>query len=178
MATKRTIAQLMAFFAPGQDDGAITPDRVQDLLFSLQGGWGRINLTGSPVQTELTVGEWAKVSGETVLVAHSNQFTMPANNRLQCVCPVPSVMECAAVVTLGSAPNQMFELALARNGDVNGATVTRARIAAGGDAVTVPLMMDFVQAANDYAEVWIRNLTSGANPTITSLHLRARTYVQ
>jgi hypothetical protein len=177
MPTKRTMEQLYAFFAPGQADGAITPDRIQDALFTMQGGWGRINLTASALTNITAVNTWVKAAGSTALAAHSQQFTMPENNRLQCTCPIPSIMEISATLSIVDGNNKTIQLALARNGSVMTETITTIRLGSGGDTEEGTLLGDFAQELNDYVEVWVRNITDGTDVTITSLNMRARTYV-
>jgi hypothetical protein len=182
MPTKRTMSQLYAFFQPGQSAGAITPDRVQDLLFSLQGGWGSMSTDplpeGPPAATVIdNVSEWKKAVAVTGLAEHSQQFTMPANNRLQCVCPVPSLMEISATVNVIGGNNKTIQIALAKNDEIIDTSSAIVRLGAGGDTEEATLFADFLQAQNDYVEVWVRNLTDATNITVTRLNMRARTYV-
>lgn len=177
MPTKRTIDELYALFAPGQPAASITPDRVQDLVLTLQGGWGRMSLVESAQTVIVQSGSWVKAAGVTALAEHSQQFVMPENNRLQCVCPIPSIMEVAAVISIVNGNNKTFEAAIAVNGEVRPESVRTFRIGSGGDVVEAVILDDFLQAEGDYVEVWIRNLTDAADATITRLYLRARTYV-
>jgi hypothetical protein len=168
--------QLYAFFAPGQAAGAITPDRVQDALFTMQGGWGRISLTASAATDITAVNTWVKAAGTTALAAHSQQFTMPANNRLQCTCPIPSIMEISATLSIVDGNNKTIQLALARNGTIMAETITTIRLGSGGDTEEGVLIGDFAQELNDYVEVWVRNTTDSTDVTVTALNMRARTY--
>jgi hypothetical protein len=177
MPTKRTMEQLYAFFETGQADGAITPDRIQDALFTMQGGWGRISLTSSALTNITAVDTWVKAAGTTALAAHSQQFTMPENNRLQCTCPIPSIMEISATVSIVDGNNRNFQIALARNGSLMTETITTVRLGPGGDTEEAFLIGDFSQELNDYVEVWVRNISDSTDVTITSLNMRARTYV-
>jgi hypothetical protein len=169
--------QLYAFFAPGQAAGAITPDRVQDALFTMQGGWGRINLTASAPTDITAVNTWVKAAGTTALAAHSQQFTMPENGRLQCACPIPSIMEIAATVSIVDGNNKTVQLALARNGTVMNETITTVRLGSAGNSEEGVLIGDFAQELNDYVEIWVRNTTDDTDVTVTALNMRARTYV-
>jgi hypothetical protein len=177
MATKRTMDQLYAFFAPDQADGAITPDRIQDAIFTMQGGWGRISLAETALTTIAAVNTWTKLAGTTTLAAHSQQFTMPANNRLQCVCPIPSVMEVTASVSIVDGNNKSFEVAIARNGTVIPESIVTIRLGSGGDVEEGVVFADFQQELNDYVEIWVRNITDDTDVTATRLNMRARTYV-
>jgi hypothetical protein len=182
MPTKRTIAALMAFFAPGQPDASITPDRVQDAILSLRPGFGRISLS-SAVETSIAeTNTWTKVAGETVLGEGAFTFTMPEDGRLQCECPIPSRLEVEAVVSLTDGSQKEFELAFAKgNGDNPAAilseTIQVARFGPGGGTVEVKLMGDFTQAPGDYVEIWARNITDSTNITATRLYMRALTWV-
>jgi hypothetical protein len=168
--------QLYAFFAPGQAAGAITPDRVQDALFTMQGGWGRISLTASAPTDITAVNTWVKAAGTTALAAHSQQFTMPENGRLQCTCPIPSIMEIAATGSIQGGNNKTLQVAFARNGVIMTETVTTIRLDSSGAAQEGVLIGDFAQELNDYVEVWVRNITDGTDVTVTALNMRARTY--
>lgn len=177
MPTKRTMEQLYAFFATGQADGAITPDRIQDALFTMQGGWGRISLASSALTTIAAVNTWTKLAGTTTLAAHSQQFTMPENNRLQCTCPIPSVMEVSATIALLDGNNKTFQVAIAKNGTILAETIAPIRFASAGTSLEAVLLADFSQTLNDYIEVWVRNITDDTDVTMTALNMRARTYV-
>lgn len=177
MPTKRTMEQLYAFFATGQAAGAITPDRVQDALFTMQGGWGRISLASSALTTISAINTWTKAAGTTTLAAHSQQFTMPANNRLQCTCPIPSIMEVTASVSVLNGNNKTYELAIAKNGTVIPESVAPVRFGSAGTPLEAVMFADFQQGANDYIEIWVRNITDDADVTMTALNMRARTYV-
>lgn len=177
MPTKRSISQLYELFEPGQAEGSITPDRVQDLILSVLPGFGRISLTAQVETSIASINEWVKLAGTTELGEGAFTFTMPENNRLQCVCPVPSRMAISAAVTLTNGSQKNFEAALARNGVIMPETVQVARFGPGGGSVEVVLLGDFAQEQNDHVEVWVRNITDDTNVTATKLYMRAMTNV-
>jgi hypothetical protein len=177
MPIKRTIQQLYDFFEPGQPDASITPDRVQDLTLSLRPGFGRISLATPVTTTITTTNVWVKMAGETVLGPNAFTFSMPENNRLQCNCPVPSLLTASAVVSLTNGSQTNFEVAFAKNGDILPETIQMLRFGPGGGAQEATLMGDFEQAQGDFIEIWVRNTSSTADVTAESLYLRAMTNV-
>lgn len=177
MPTKRTISQLMGFFAPGQAEGAITPDRVQDAVETLRGGWGRMNLDAPAVTPIATVNTWVKASGTTIECSECYGFDMPENNRLRYTGDVEARVEIAAGVNVTDGANKVFEVAFARNGNILEDTARVLRLGGGGDVEGATLLGDFRGNSGDYVEIWIRNLTDAADPTVTRLYLRARAYV-
>jgi hypothetical protein len=182
MPTKRTIQQLYDFFASGQPARSITPDRVQDTILSLRPGFGRLSLSQSVETNIATVNVYQKLAGVTVLGEGAFTFTMPANGRLQCECPIPSRLEVEAVISLTNGSQKEFELAFAKgNGDDAASllshTVQGVRFGPGGGTVEVKLMGDFTQAPGDYVEIWARNITDATNITATRLYMRASTWV-
>jgi hypothetical protein len=177
MATKRTIEQLNALFAPGQADGAITPDRVQDLILTLRPGFGRISLDTAVETVIETQNVWVKLAGVTALGSGAFTFSMPENGRLQCDCPVPSRMVLTGAVSLQNGSQTNFEVAIAKNGTVLPETVQMVRFGPGGGSVEAVIFGDFFQAQGDYVEIWTRNTSSDANVTAQKLYLRAMTYV-
>jgi hypothetical protein len=178
MATKRTASQLNDLFQPGQAEGSITPDRVQDLILSLRPGFGRISLV-TPVQTTITTQNvWVKLAGVTELGPSAFTFAMPENNRLQCNCPVPSRLVASAAVSLQNGSQTDFDVALAKNGDILPETVQMVRFGPGGGAEEAALFGDFLQEQGDFVEIWVRNKTNTGNVTAQALNMRAMTYVQ
>jgi hypothetical protein len=177
MATKRTIAALNALFAPGQPPRSITPDRVQDLILSLRPGFGRISLASSAETSIASVNTWVKIAGTTALADGAFTFSMPANNRLQCNCLVPSRLEAEAVLSLTNGSQKEYEIAFAKNGTVLTDTIQSVRFGPGGGTVEAVIVCDFVQAQGDFIEVWVRNVTDSTNITATRLYMRARTFV-
>lgn len=177
MATKRTLAALDAFFEPGQAPRSITPDRVQDLIETLRGGWGRINLTAQVITDITTVGEWVKISGTTALSGDAWAFDMPVNDRLRYTGIVPSRVEVTAAINLTDGNNKTFEVALAKNGVVLADTARTVKIETGGDIDGAVVIGDFQAVTNDYVEIFVRNLTDSTDVTITKMYMRARSYV-
>lgn len=177
MPTKRTLAQLNDLFAPGQPDRSITPDRVQDLILTLIGGYGRISGNSSTTFT-LQQNEWKLVNVATSLAPGARQFSMPAPGRLQCLCPVPSLMVNTGFLTLQTSGPSIFEVALGINGTVDQGSVSALRLPPGGGAGTVPLHNDFLQQANDFVEVFIRRIDGNADPSVTHYHLSGQTFTQ
>jgi hypothetical protein len=177
MPTKRTIEQLYELFEPGQPDRSITPDRVQDLILTLLGGYGRISGNGSTPFT-LSQNDWAVVDVVTTLATGARQFSMPQNGRLQCDCPVPSLMVNTGFLTLQANQAAVFEIALGRNGVVDSNSISAFRLPPGGGSGTVPLHNDFLQEQNDYVEVFIRRTDGSANPSVTHYLLSGQTFTQ
>jgi hypothetical protein len=182
MPTKRTTQDIFGQFEPGQPAGVITPDRVQDAVFSVLPGFGRISLSAQTETSIATQDDWVKVAGTTVLGDGAFTFSMPQNNRLQCNCPVPSrlIVDAALSFTNGSQKN--FEVALAKgNGDdppaILDISIQALRFGPGGGAVEIALLGDFIQAQGDFVEVWIRNTTDNTNATCARLYMRAMTFV-
>lgn len=174
MPTKRTIQELYDFFQTGQPDGSITPDRVQDLILTLLGGYGRISgRAGDPIV--MADNTWTKVDLTTTLSESSFQFTMPANARLQCTCPIPSTMIVRGFVSIETASASQFEVALGVNGTVDEDSIVDFRIPPGGGAATVPLFTDILQELNDYVEVFIRRVDGNEDPTPAHMYLSGRT---
>lgn len=177
MGTKRTISALMDLFAPGQAEGSITPDRVQDLVETLRGGWGRIRLD-APAATNITAQNvFVKAAGTTIECPECYGFDMPEDNRLRYTGSVEARIEVAAGVNVTDGANRAFELAFAVNGVIREETARVVRLGPGGDVEGAVLLGDFRGNENDYVEIWIRNLTDTQNPTLTRLYLRARAYV-
>jgi hypothetical protein len=176
MPTKRTIAQLINFFAPGQDERSITPDRVQDLVQTMTGGYGRVYGNSSTTFT-LTQNVWQVVNVETELSNTSRQFTMPSNGRLQCTCPVSSLMIVSGFLTLETDGPSEFEVAVFRNGVLEPASVNSVRLPPGGGSATVPVADDFTQEQNDFIETYIRRISGDRNPSVTHYFLSAITSV-
>lgn len=177
MAAKRTMSALQAFFEPGQPAGSITPDRVQDAIFSLQGGWGRISLTAPALTTITTQGQWVKAAGTTELAQYGQQFDMPQNGRLRATSPVPSILDVSAVISIEDGANKTFEAAIALNGNILESTIRTIRLGSSGAIEEAVILADFLQAENDYVEIFLRNMTDAADVTVTRLYMRARTYV-
>lgn len=177
MPTKRTIQQLYDFFNAGLPARSITPDRVQDLILSLRPGYGRIALS-SQTQTDIaTVNVYQKLAGVTALGDGAFTFSMPENGRLQCNCPIPSLLRAEAIMSLQNGSQKDFEIAFAKNGAILSETAQIVRFGTGGAKVEAMILGDFVQAQGDYIEVFIRNLTDDTNVTATRFYLRAMTFV-
>ena len=177
MPTKRTIQQLYDFFEPGQQDRSITPDRVQDLILSLQGGYGRISGNSSTAFT-LQQNVWKVVNIATTLAPGARQFVMPSPGRLQCLCEVPSLMVNTGFLTIQTNEASIYEVALGINGEVDSGSVAALRLPPGGGSGTVPLHNDFLQESNDFVEVFIRRIDGNVNPSVTHYHLSGRTYTE
>jgi hypothetical protein len=182
MATKRSLATLDGFFSPDQLAGSITPDRVQDVIFSLRPGFGRIALTAQAETSIASVNTWTKVAGTTALGPGAFTFAMPQNNRLQCDCPISSLLVASAAVTLTDGSQKEFELAFATGNGATPATIMPEtvqgfRFGPGGGTTEVVLFGDLVQQPGDYLEVWVRNVTDDTNVTATRLYVRAQTFV-
>jgi hypothetical protein len=177
MATKRTIAQLLALFSPNQPARSITPDRVQDLIETLREGFGRISLTSQVTTVIPSVNDWVKAAGVTVQAEACQCFDMPENGRLRFVGPLPSRIILEASINITDGNNKVFEVALAKNGDVMPETVKVIRLGSGGDIAGTALMGDFEAVQNDFVELYIRNVTDATDVDVTKLYLRARSYV-
>lgn len=177
MPTKRTIQQLNNLFAPGQPARSITPDRVQDLILTLRPGYGRISLASQVLTNIATVNVYQKLEGVTTLADGAFTFAMPENGRLQCNCPIPSLLRAEAVMSLQNGSQKNYELVFAKNGTVLPETAQVIRFGPGGGNVEIVLMGDFVQAQGDYIEVFVRNLTDTTNVTATRFYMRAITFV-
>lgn len=177
MPTKQTIAALMAFFAPAQAEGSITPDRVQDLVETLRGGWGRFRLDNSAATNITAQNVWVKAAGTTIECPECYGFDMPEDNRLRYTGSVEARIEVAAGVNVSDGPNRAYELAFAVNGAIREETARVVRLGPGGDVEGAVLLGDFRGNENDYVEIWVRNLTDTQNPTLTRMYLRARAYV-
>lgn len=174
MPQKRTIQELYDFFEAGQPDGAITPDRVQDLIMTLLGGYGRISgKNGAAIVMEDNT--WTKIDLTTALSATSFQFTMPENGRLQCTCPIPSTMIVRGFVSIETDSASVFEVAVGVNGVVDEESIVDFRIPPGGGAATVPLFTDVLQELNDYVEAFIRRIDGNEDPTPAHIYLSGRT---
>ena len=179
MAQRRSIANIQALFAPGQPNGSITPDRVQDLIQSLRPGFGRISLSGSPQETAISqVNTWVKASVTTELGDGSFTFAMPENNRLQCNCSIPSVLVVDGGVSIQAPPNTTFEIAAAKNGTIDQKSITRLRMGAGGSVESCAINTDFVHAQGDFVELWIRNTTNDNNLTVVGFYLAIQSFVK
>jgi hypothetical protein len=177
MPTKRTIAELFAFFATGQPSRSITPDRVQDLIETLREGFGRISLTSQLTTTIPAVNQWVAAAGVTTAAAACQCFDMPQNGRLRFIGLKPSRVIIEASVNITDGNNKVFEVALAKNGNVMPETVRVIRLGAGGDIGGSAIMGDFDAVQNDFVEVYIRNVTDNTDAIFTKLYLRARSYV-
>jgi hypothetical protein len=177
MPTKRTIQQLYDLFQPGQPDASITPDRVQDLILSLRPGYGSLSLVTSALTSIPSVNTWVKLAGITELRDGAFTFSMPQNNRLQCNCPVPSVIRFEAAITLTNGSQKDFQLAIAKNGALLNDTIQAVRFGPGGGSEEVVLLGDFLQAQGDYIEVFVRNVTDATDITATQFFMRAMTFV-
>ena len=177
MPTKRTLQQLYNFFAPGQPDRSITPDKVQDAIFTLIGGYGRISGNSSTTFT-LEQNVWKVVNVATALAPGARQFSMPAPGRLQCLCPIPSLMINSGFLTLQVEGAAVFEVALGVNGSVDAASISALRLPPGGGFGTVPLQNDFLQNESDFVEIFIRRIDGSQNPSVTNIHLSGQTFTQ
>lgn len=174
MPTKRTIQQLYDLFAPGQDERSITPDRVQDLIFTLIGAHGRISATEQKDFT-LTTNVWTKINIATELSEGARQFSMPQNGRLRCDCVTPSYLSVSGFLTFQTESASEFEVAIFKNDVIEPRTVVSARIPPGGGSATVPLNDDFVSGAGEFLDVYIRRINNTAIPTIDQMYLSAWT---
>jgi hypothetical protein len=177
MPTKRTIQQLYDLFQPGQPPRSITPGMVQDLILSLRPGYGSLSLVSSALTDIPAVNDWVKLAGVTELRDGAFTFSMPQNNRLQCNCPVPSIIRFEAAITLTNGSQKDFQLAIAKNGAVMDDTIQAVRFGPGGGSEEVVLLGDFLQAQNDYIEVFVRNVTDATDITATRFFMRAMTFV-
>lgn len=176
--TRRTIDTLFDYFESNQTAGAITPNRVQDLVQSLIPGFGRISSNGATGVTDIAVqNTWYKVNIETLLGANARGMSMPQNNRLLCECPVPALGVIDGTISITSSPNQTFQVGIAKNGVIESESVETVKIGSGGDAVSVSGHTDIEQSNGDYIEMWIRNTTGTANPTVSGLYLRSVAWV-
>jgi hypothetical protein len=175
--TLRTEAYLLGTSLADNTTGEISPLDVRDGIYSL---YRRIEaaLSGAdaeygelywstPAATALNVGVWAKASGTTTL-ALSNDFTMPANNRLRHDGPETEIyrVACDFTITAG-ANNQVVWVGLSRNGDPPDVASQRYRlIATGSDAGMGSTQGLFSLAATDYVELWVMNATGSNTVTI------------
>ena len=176
--TRRTLDTLFDYFEAGQAAGSITPDRVQDLVQSLIPGFARISSNGESNATSITeANQWTKIDLTTTLAANARGMTMPQSNRILCGCPVPAIGIIDATVSVTSSPNQTFEVGIAKNGEIETESVERVKVGSGGDSVSVSCHADFEQSDGDYIELWIRNTTGTANPTVSGLYLRSVAWV-
>jgi hypothetical protein len=174
MPTKRTIQQLYDLFAPGQNERSITPDRVQDLIFTLIGAHGRISATEQKSFT-LTTNVWQKVDIATELGAGARQFSMPQDGRLRCDCVTPSYLSVSGFLTFQANSASEFQVAIFKDSEIEVNTVVSARIPPGGGSATVPLNNDFISGAGEFLEVYIRRIDNTATPTVEQMYLSAWT---
>jgi hypothetical protein len=178
MATKRAYSALLAFFQPGQANGSITPDGVQDSVLSLRPGFGRISLSATVVTDIVTQNAWVKLAGTTALGANAFEFAMPQNGRLQCNSAAPSMLVIEGAVSLNGTSNTNYEVAIAKNGTVLTETAQMVRVPSGGGRVEAFILADFVHAEGDYVELFVRNTSGTSDVTAEALYLRARSYIQ
>lgn len=171
--TRRTLDTLYDYFEAGQAAGSITPDRVQDLVQSLIPGFARISSNGESNATSISeVNEWTKIDLTTTLAANARGMTMPQSNRILCGCPVPAIGIIDATLSIQSANNQTFQVAIAKNGTIESESVETIKIGSGGDSVSVSMHADIEQVSGDYIELYVRNTETTENPTVSGLYLR------
>ena len=171
MAVRRTIANLMALFASNQPAKSITPDRVRDLIMTVQGTWAALNKTGGAQVTALTLNEWAKINVTTELAPNSAGFSMPQSNRITCGCSIPAVVSVTANIGFEDGANTAFQAAIALNGDIIPSSIRTVRLGSGGDKQEAVLFTDYVSGAGDYVEVWVRNITNNNDLTVSQYYL-------
>lgn len=177
MATRRTQAELQAFFAAGQPAGAITPDRVQDAILTLRPAYARLSVT-TAAETNITAqNTWTKLAGTTALGAGAFGFSMPQNNRLVCNVEQQCITTVTAAVSLEDGANVNFEVGIYKNGALMPESVQSVRIPTGGGKVDAVILADFVSEQNDFFEVWVRNTSNDANVTAAQMVMRVEAFV-
>ena len=176
--TRRTIDTLFDYFEAGQSAGAITPDRVQDLVQSLIPGFARISSNGNSGVTAIAnVNEWTKINITTTLGPNARGMSMPESNRILCTCPVPSLALLDASISVSGGNNKTFQVAFAKNGVIEPESVETIKIGSSGDTVSVTFQTDLTQSSGDYVEAWIRNTTDATDPTVTGFYMRSVAWV-
>jgi len=171
--TRRTLDTLFDYFEAGQAAGSITPDRVQDLVQSLIPGFARISSNGESNATSITeANQWTKIDLATTLAPNARGMTMPESNRILCGCPVPAIGIIDASMSIQSANNQTFQVAIAKNGTIESESVETVKIGSGGDSVSVTIHADIQQVSGDYVELYVRNTATTENPTVSGLYMR------
>ena len=176
MATRRTQEQLQALFASGQPAGSITPDRVQDAIYTLRPAYARISVTAPALTVIATENEWTKLAGTTALGAGAFGFSMPEDNRIRCDLELPAITTITAAVSLQGAANTNVDVAIAVNGDIRTTSIQTVRIPTGGDAEGV-ILADFVSQPGDFFGVWARNTSNASDFTAARLVLRVEAFI-
>ncbi len=173
--TQRTMSDILAL-SPDNISGAISPQDYRDALVSLQPSFGMISEqdnTGATTLSDTSTWVLGALSG-TSLAALVQRFDSPSSGRLRYTGPVPIATKIIATVSMTSAQNnQVIELGIAVNGVVKSETVVQRKTGTGSDVGSASVVglvsLDF----NDYVEIFVRNITSASNITLTHLTMLA-----
>lgn len=127
----------------------------------------------TPAATTLTEDVWAKAAGTTAL-GLANDFTMPANNRLQHSDSTELYyVQCEFSVT-SAGNNQICLVGISKDGANPEAKLIQQRTIGTGTDYGMGSVGGLVQmGAGDYVELWVQNTSSSATITINRMNLRA-----
>lgn len=124
----------------------------------------------TPAATTISVaGTYVKAAGTTTIGTNNVDFTMPANNRLTYGGTDTKVFAVSVDLTFYCATgyNEM-RVQIAKNGTVIAESAGGGKQTASGTAAVTGTAQALVSlATTDYVEIWITNVTSTANITVS-----------
>ena len=167
--TARTPAELLAIFADGQAEGSITPQDMRDLIVSVQGSYGGLEINVADETQILTAGTFVKAAGTTNLIVPSNNFSMTENNRLSYTgTATRNFLVVAGISFTAEADSKTICFSSAINGVVKTPRVC-ATIGEGDYTSAVAGVRIVTLSENDYLELFVTNETSTDNITVTQM---------
>lgn len=139
-----------------------------------------LNAVATPIITQSTWTRIAPVAG--TLATPAKGFDRPANGRLRNIDGNVDVLVSAALSMASAAPNDVYVIAVWKNGTVNanGEYITgnylpgsriRMKVGGAGDALSSAVTGVDVSLSGDYYEIAIQNMSSVADPTIINANL-------
>jgi len=167
--TIRTLSALQTLLADNTTQ-EISPQDIRDMLVSLGPTHGSMHISTPAETTITTAGVYVKAAGTTTSIDLDN-FSMPANNRLQNTAGF--TRHACATVNLSitaAGNNKVLGFKVAIDGVVNDESEIIRKVATGTDRGSVTLGFGADLADDSFIELWVTNTTDTVNLTVNQMY--------
>lgn len=169
--TQRSITDLYTRH-PDNTSQDVSNEDVRDIVETLRAGHAEY-ATDVPAATVIAVaGTFVKVAGTTLLTPFAHNWTMPVDNRLLYGGTARRVTHLACTISFTSVGNnQEIRFRIAKNGVTIPRSEVQRFVGTGADVASTALHNFNDALATDFFELWVANVTSTSNITVTNMNL-------
>ena len=173
--TQGTIASTWAGLADNTNN-QISPEDLRNAFETWRPRHGQIYQVGNASETAIanTTTYCAATLSGTTLSTGAYGFDSPSSGQLRYTGANDVMLHFVITVSLTVATNnQLIHFRVAKNGTTDEASECRRFVATGTDVGAVAVHVMASASQNDYLELAVRNQTSAANVTITTINIQA-----